>query len=165
MQKKRRGAPRKAVKASKLINMRVTEQQHARWNAAALAAGKSLSAWLKELADRQAGQLPDARPAGQAPGQAPRRAPARKTAGAADLPFVSWEAVEVRGSLDWMPVVIDGGKRAWVLSRAGETLAWERAEEADVHARAKVMTTGNFFVYFRDLLYEAGIHPSQLGPG
>jgi len=161
MQKKRRGAPRKAVKASKLINMRVTEQQHARWTTAALAAGKSLSAWLKELADGQAGKSRDAAPSMQAV----ERAPAKKAEPPATLPFGSWEAIELLGSLDWMPVVVDGGQRAWVLRRAGQALAWEPASAVEVHARAKVMTTGNFFVYFRDLLYQAGVHPSQLEPG
>ena len=161
MQKKRRGAPRKAVKASKLINMRVTEQQHARWTAAALAAGKSLSAWLKELADGQAGRLPDESP----PEPAGMQTPAKKTEPSAALPFGSWEAIELHGSLDWMPVVVDTAQRAWVLMREGQTLAWERRSAVEVHARAKVMTTGNFFVYFRDLLYQAGAHPSQLGAG
>lgn len=53
--KKRRGAPNKPVTASKRFDMRITEEQHGRWSAAALRDGfKSVSAWVKSLADRNA---------------------------------------------------------------------------------------------------------------
>lgn len=53
--KKRRGAPPKENPASDRIEIRVTPDQRRSWLAAAKRAGLSLSAWLKALAERQAG--------------------------------------------------------------------------------------------------------------
>ena len=154
MQKRRRGAPRKAITASKLVNIRVTEEQHARWMALAKAEGKSLSAWLKALADG------DSKQTRQSP--APRPKEHKRQADSTHLPFGSWETIRVHGNLDWMPAVVDDRQRAWVLQREKGRLAWVQTTEGDVSAKARIMTTGNFFVYFRDLLYEAKAHPSQL---
>jgi hypothetical protein len=54
-QKKRRGAPVKPVKSSQRFDMRITTDQRFRWTAAANRNGyKSVSKWLKDLADKNA---------------------------------------------------------------------------------------------------------------
>lgn len=43
--------------SSKLINLRVTEETHLRWKAAAVLEGVSLSAWVRGVCDSAAGAL------------------------------------------------------------------------------------------------------------
>jgi hypothetical protein len=54
MKKKRPGRPKKQNPAGERVFVRVRADQLATWTAAAGRAGRSLSAWLKQLADRAA---------------------------------------------------------------------------------------------------------------
>jgi len=162
---RQRGAPKKQVTASKLVNMRVTPEQHERWMRAASAAGLTLSAWLKQLADTQAPAQLAASSARQQSGpqgahaKLPEQVPTDKNT----PPFGAWDNIRFHGRLDYLPVVIDKQRQAWVLKRKGGTLGWLQAPVAEVTDRAKVMPSVSFFVYFRDRLREAYCHPSQLG--
>jgi len=54
MKKKRPGRPKMKNPAADRVFLRVRSEQLAAWTAAAKRAGRSLSGWLKEIADRAA---------------------------------------------------------------------------------------------------------------
>ena len=164
-QKRRRGAPRKAVTASKLLNIRVTEAQHTRWTAAAHDAGKTLSAWLKSLADAQAGGPVEATytAAAQPVPAPPTFQTAAPPAGESPLPFGAWPKVTLYTSLAWQPAVVDDRQTGWMLKEDEGAWRWERTAASQVRQRGKALTAAAFFVYFREELYRAHAHPAQLG--